>query len=44
MVALLLTVAYLWRIGAEERLLLTAFGPAYADYRVGTKRLIPFVY
>ncbi|MEY9874843.1 protein-S-isoprenylcysteine O-methyltransferase Ste14 [Streptacidiphilus sp. MAP12-33] len=43
-VAALLATAYVWRIGAEERLLLSAFGPAYADYRVRTKRLIPFVY
>ncbi|MFJ5123288.1 methyltransferase [Kitasatospora sp. NPDC088548] len=43
-VAALLLVAYTWRIGAEERLLLTAFGDEYAAYRRGSKRLIPFVY
>ncbi|MDH6577415.1 isoprenylcysteine carboxylmethyltransferase family protein [Kitasatospora sp. MAP5-34] len=43
-VAALLLSAYTWRIDAEERLLLTAFGGQYADYRRGTKRLLPFVY
>jgi protein-S-isoprenylcysteine O-methyltransferase len=42
--AVLLGGAYVWRITAEEQLLLTAFGPVYADYRGRTKRLIPFVY
>jgi protein-S-isoprenylcysteine O-methyltransferase Ste14 len=32
------------RINAEEQLLVTSFGPAYADYRGRTRRLIPFVY
>ncbi|WP_053656140.1 methyltransferase family protein [Streptomyces sp. MMG1121] len=44
LVAALLTAAYLWRIGAEERLLTAAFGPAYADYRGRTKRLVPFLF
>lgn len=42
--AVLLAVAYTWRINAEERLLLGAFGEAYAEYRRHTKRLVPFVY
>ncbi|MBX7552025.1 isoprenylcysteine carboxylmethyltransferase family protein [Streptomyces sp. NPDC004232] len=43
-VAALLTTAYLWRISTEERLLTAAFGPAYADYRERTKRLVPYVF
>ncbi|SEL47817.1 methyltransferase family protein [Streptacidiphilus jiangxiensis] len=43
-VAALLGTAYVWRITAEEQLLLSAFGPAYADYRTRTKRLVPFLY
>ncbi|WP_052441123.1 methyltransferase family protein [Streptacidiphilus anmyonensis] len=42
--AAILGTAYVWRITAEEQLLLAALGPAYADYRVRTKRLIPYVY
>ncbi|WP_079249098.1 isoprenylcysteine carboxylmethyltransferase family protein [Streptomyces sp. IMTB 2501] len=40
----LLTAAHVWRISAEERLLIAAFGPAYTDYRGRTRRLVPFVY
>ncbi|MFJ4190435.1 methyltransferase family protein [Kitasatospora sp. NPDC089509] len=43
-VAALLLGAYGWRIAAEERLLLSAFGPAYARYQRESKRLVPFVY
>jgi protein-S-isoprenylcysteine O-methyltransferase len=43
-VALLLGSAYVWRITAEEQLLLSALGPAYAAYQGRTKRLVPFVY
>ncbi|MFG2843777.1 methyltransferase family protein [Kitasatospora sp. NPDC048296] len=43
-VVTLLLGAYGWRIAAEERLLLSAFGPAYAQYRTVSKRLVPFVY
>ncbi|MFJ9775221.1 methyltransferase family protein [Kitasatospora sp. NPDC101157] len=43
-VAALLLGAYGWRIAAEERLLLASFGPAYAEYRKESKRLVPFVY
>ncbi|MFD9689876.1 methyltransferase family protein [Kitasatospora sp. NPDC059146] len=44
LVTVLLLGAYGWRIAAEERLLLGAFGPAYADYQRVSKRLVPFVY
>lgn len=43
-VAALLFAAYGWRISAEERLLLDAFGSEYARYRRVSKRLVPFVY
>ncbi|MET8546566.1 isoprenylcysteine carboxylmethyltransferase family protein [Kitasatospora sp. NPDC004799] len=43
-VTALLLAAYGWRIAAEERLLLDAFGSAYALYRRRSKRLVPFVY
>lgn len=43
-VAALLLAAYGWRISAEERLLLEAFGSEYAEYRRVSKRLVPFVY
>ncbi|MFI2607327.1 methyltransferase family protein [Kitasatospora sp. NPDC018619] len=43
-VAALLLAAYGWRIAAEERLLLDAFGSEYARYRRVSKRLVPFVY
>ncbi|MFH9353440.1 methyltransferase family protein [Kitasatospora sp. NPDC017646] len=43
-VAALLLGAYGWRIAAEERLLLASFGPAYAQYRKESRRLVPFVY
>lgn len=36
--------AYLYRIDAEERLLLAMRGEEYASYRNSTWRLIPFVY
>ncbi|WP_369394197.1 isoprenylcysteine carboxylmethyltransferase family protein [Streptomyces sp. CG1] len=42
-VTALLTAAYVWRISAEERLLIATFGPAYTDYRSRTKRLMPFI-
>ncbi|MFJ7912156.1 methyltransferase family protein [Kitasatospora sp. NPDC096204] len=43
-VAALLLTAYGWRISAEERLLLDAFGNEYEEYRRVSKRLVPFVY
>ncbi|MFF2541457.1 methyltransferase family protein [Kitasatospora sp. NPDC058063] len=43
-VAALLLAAYGWRISAEERLLLDAFGSEYAQYRRVTKRMVPFVH
>ncbi|MGA5818596.1 methyltransferase family protein [Kitasatospora sp. NPDC094028] len=39
-----LLAAYGWRIAAEERLLLAAFGSEYREYRRVSKRLVPFVY
>src|SRR4051794_27084038 len=42
--ALLLLSVYVWRINAEEALLVAAFGDRYADYERETKRLIPFLY
>ncbi|MDH6704867.1 protein-S-isoprenylcysteine O-methyltransferase Ste14 [Kitasatospora sp. MAA19] len=44
LVAALLPAAHGWRISAEERLLPAAFGPAYAEYRQVSKRLVPFVH
>jgi protein-S-isoprenylcysteine O-methyltransferase len=35
---------YLYRISAEERMLLEALGDAYARYQRRTRKLIPFVY
>ncbi|MBO1415487.1 isoprenylcysteine carboxylmethyltransferase family protein [Streptomyces sp. FH025] len=43
-VTALLLGAYGWRVAAEERLLLEAFGAEYAEYRRVSKRLVPFVY
>ncbi|MFC5720663.1 methyltransferase family protein [Streptomyces gamaensis] len=40
----LLLGAYSWRIVAEERLLVAAFGEEYERYRRRTKRLVPYVY
>jgi protein-S-isoprenylcysteine O-methyltransferase Ste14 len=36
-------LAYAYRISVEERALVTALGPAYADYMRRTRRVIPFV-
>lgn len=36
-------MAYAYRIAVEERALVNALGPAYADYMHRTRRLIPFV-
>jgi protein-S-isoprenylcysteine O-methyltransferase len=35
--------AYLWRIKVEEGMLLSKFSAEYADYRVRTKALIPWL-
>jgi protein-S-isoprenylcysteine O-methyltransferase len=35
---------YVWRINAEETLLLASFGEHYANYQRHTKRLVPFLY
>jgi protein-S-isoprenylcysteine O-methyltransferase len=37
------SLAYAYRISVEERVLVDALGPAYADYMTRTRRLIPFV-
>jgi len=42
LVAFALLVAL--RLGPEERMLLDCFGPAYADYRARTRRLVPGVW
>jgi protein-S-isoprenylcysteine O-methyltransferase Ste14 len=38
-----LALLYAHRVGAEERMMLDAFGPAYATYSARTKRLVPGV-
>jgi protein-S-isoprenylcysteine O-methyltransferase Ste14 len=38
---IVLVVAYRLRIAAEERMLVAAFGPTYADYQQRTGRLFP---
>jgi protein-S-isoprenylcysteine O-methyltransferase len=39
-----ITVALLYRIGIEERALVTGLGEAYADFMRRRRRLVPFVY
>src|SRR5262249_37087189 len=43
-VALLMIVAYRYRIAAEEAMLLDAFGGRYKEYMARTWRLLPYVY
>jgi protein-S-isoprenylcysteine O-methyltransferase len=43
-VALLMVVAYRYRIAAEEAMLLDAFGDRYREYAARTWRLVPYVY
>jgi protein-S-isoprenylcysteine O-methyltransferase len=43
-VALLMVVAYSYRIAAEEAMLVSAFGGRYQEYMARTWRLIPYVY
>jgi protein-S-isoprenylcysteine O-methyltransferase len=43
-VALLMVVAYSYRIAAEEAMLVRAFGGRYQEYMARTWRLIPYVY
>ena len=43
-IALLLLVAYSYRIAAEEAMLLGAFGDRYKEYRARTWGLVPYVY
>jgi protein-S-isoprenylcysteine O-methyltransferase len=43
-IALLMVVAYSYRIAAEEAMLLGAFGDRYKEYMAHTWRLVPYVY
>jgi protein-S-isoprenylcysteine O-methyltransferase len=43
-IALLMAVAYRYRIAAEEAMLLGAFGDRYKEYMARTWKLIPYVY
>jgi protein-S-isoprenylcysteine O-methyltransferase len=43
-IALLMAMAYSYRIAAEEALLLGAFGNRYKEYMERTWRLVPYVY
>jgi protein-S-isoprenylcysteine O-methyltransferase len=43
-IALLMVVAYSYRIAAEEAMLLGAFGDRYREYAARTWRLVPYVY
>jgi protein-S-isoprenylcysteine O-methyltransferase len=43
-VALLMVVAYSYRIAAEEAMLVSAFGGRYEGYMARTWRLVPYVY
>jgi protein-S-isoprenylcysteine O-methyltransferase len=42
--ALLMVVAYSYRIAAEEAMLLGAFGDRYRQYMARTWRLVPYIY
>ncbi len=44
LVMLLLIPCMIYRIGAEERMLLEHFGHEYREYMMSTKRLIPGIY
>jgi protein-S-isoprenylcysteine O-methyltransferase Ste14 len=41
---LLMAAAFLYKIVTEERFMAEAFGPAYADYRRATARLVPYLW
>jgi protein-S-isoprenylcysteine O-methyltransferase Ste14 len=43
-IAVLMTVAYRYRMVAEEAMLLDAFGDRYKEYMARTWRLVPYVY
>jgi protein-S-isoprenylcysteine O-methyltransferase len=43
-IAILMVVAYGYRIAAEEAMLVSAFGSPYREYMARTWRLIPYVY
>jgi protein-S-isoprenylcysteine O-methyltransferase Ste14 len=40
----LLTPAFIWRVGAEDQLMLGQFPVEYPAYKKHTKALIPFVW
>ena len=42
--AVLMVVAYVWRIRVEEEALIDHFGDEYKEYRKSTRGLIPFVW
>ncbi|MGA2141565.1 MAG: isoprenylcysteine carboxylmethyltransferase family protein [Brevinematales bacterium] len=37
-------ISYIYRIGAEEKMMLESFGDEYREYMKKTKRLLPFIY
>ena len=43
-VAITLTAVYVYRISAEERMLVQSFGVRYQEYRAHSWRLLPYVY
>ena len=43
-ITILITVAMLYRIKIEEKLLISQFGSEYSEYMKRTSRLIPFIY
>ena len=43
-IAALLGSAYVYRIGLEERMLASEFGPSYQRYQARTRRVIPGIY
>jgi protein-S-isoprenylcysteine O-methyltransferase len=43
-IAVMMVVAYSYRIAAEEAMLLSAFGGRYKEYMAHTWRLVPYVY
>jgi protein-S-isoprenylcysteine O-methyltransferase Ste14 len=43
-ISTLVTIAFLYRIKIEERLLIDQFGSDYSDYMKRTYRLIPWIY
>jgi protein-S-isoprenylcysteine O-methyltransferase Ste14 len=39
-----MNAVFIWRVGAEDRLMEQQFPDAYPDYKARTKKLIPFVF